>query len=73
MTPEEAVKAVETLQHVADVALLHLDPNDVIVIESANPLDSETIDGIGSYITQMFPRHRVLILDAGMKVKALRA
>lgn len=55
-----------------EVRILRLEPDDAIVVMVPRRISSEEQHGMLEQLTRLFPAHRVLVLDGGMSVKALR-
>lgn len=60
------------LEEVPAVKLLRLEPGDVLVVETDTILSNESSRRIGSLIEREFPGHRVVVLDAGTRLKVAR-
>jgi hypothetical protein len=76
ITNEDLAEIVRSLlPHVPEVQKIErvgMQPNDVIVFEIAAHLPVEAINRIKQNAEAIWPGHRVVVIDAGIKLKVLR-
>ncbi len=69
MDRREALKALVSLPATARVSVARLKPNDVIVIECDGPIWQMERARLADQLKDVWPDHRVVILDGKLKLK----
>jgi hypothetical protein len=72
MNRREAIAALTSLPGLTSVQVADIKPNDVLVFEVETHLSAQTIQRIKDFAGELWPGHRVAVLDAGMKLKVMR-
>lgn len=73
MTRREALSALMVgPPALASVAQMTLRPNDVIVLESTEPLSKSNAAKLEAQIRELWPEHQVVALGPGMKLSIVR-
>ena len=63
----------ETLPEVERISVARLLPTDVLVFEANEHISLEAVERIKAYVLQVFPNHKAIVLDQGLRLKVLRA
>jgi hypothetical protein len=72
MDRREALKSLMALPGVGAVSVASLQPTDVIVIESDDWLTEKMVHSLRQGANQVWPNHKVVVLQHGMKLRAVR-
>jgi hypothetical protein len=72
MSRLDAWKARLSAKTLPTVSVASLQPTDVIVIETDEQLSEQDRVHILGVAQEVWPRHKVVILDEGMKLKVIR-
>lgn len=71
MERRDAIAALMLLPTIR-LAAAKLDPTDVIVVESDSRLSYEQIDTIQKTLGKIWPNRKILVFDAGLRMKLVQ-
>ena len=63
----------ETLPEVERISVARLLPTDVLVFEAQDYITPEAAERIREYALIVWPDHKAIVLDRGLRLKVLRA
>lgn len=67
-----AKKLLERMPEVEKVSSVDLQPADVLVVECQAHLPHAVLERIKAMVNNIWPNHRVVVIDQGLKLRVLR-
>jgi len=72
MNRRAAIAALVALPEVARLAATPIESTDVIVVESDQHLSYEQIDNIHKTLAKVWPGRKIVVFDAGLRLKLVQ-
>jgi hypothetical protein len=73
MNRRQALAALVSLPPTARVSVATLQADDVIIVECEDHLSQDTAIRLRAELIQVWPQHKIVVLDRGMRIKIAAA